>query len=138
MKLIYSKEDTTMSQKPIVLLVMIVFLLPIFAGAVTEKDFEANTAEQLISLCSVSPDDPLYHQALNFCHGYFEGAYQYYEAMTSGPKGIKFVCVPDPLPSRNYAIGRFIEWAKSNPQYMQERPVEAEFRFMMETWPCKP
>jgi hypothetical protein len=137
MKLIYSKEDTTMSQKPIVLLVMIVFLLPIFAGAVTEKDFEANTAEQLISLCSVSPDDPLYHQALNFCHGYFEGAYQYYEAMTSGPKGIKFVCVPDPLPSRNYAINKFLEWAESNPQYMQERPVEAEFRFMMETWPCK-
>ena len=126
-----------MSHKTIFLLLVIVLLLPGFAGAVTEKDFEANTAGQLISLCSVSPDDPLYHQAVNFCHGYFEGAYQYYEAMTSGPKGIKFVCVPDPLPSRNDAIGMFIEWAKSNPQHMQERPVEAEFRFLMETWPCK-
>jgi hypothetical protein len=57
--------------------------------------------------------------------------------MTSGPKGIKFVCVPDPLPSRNDAIDRFIKWAESNPQHMDERPVEAEFRFLMQTWPCK-
>jgi hypothetical protein len=127
-----------MTQKPIVLLVMLVLLLPGLATAVTEKDFEANTAQQFISLCSVSADDPLYHPAINFCHGYFEGAYQYYEAMTSGPKSDKFVCVPDPLPSRNKAIGMFIEWAKRNPQYMQERPVEAEFRFLRETWPCKP
>ena len=126
-----------MTPKPIVLTVMLVLLLPCLAGAATEKDFEANTAKQLISLCSVSPDAPLYHQAINFCHGYFEGAYQYYEAMTSGPQGIQFVCVPDPLPSRNYAIGKFIEWAQSNPQHMNERPVEAEFRFLMETWPCK-
>jgi hypothetical protein len=127
-----------MNPRPIVLLVVIGCLLPGFAGAVTEKDFEADTARQFISLCTVAPDDPLYHQAVNFCHGYFEGAYQYYEAMTSGPKGIKFVCVPDPLPSRNEAIGMFIEWAESHPQYMDERPVEAEFRFLMETWPCTP
>jgi hypothetical protein len=126
-----------MRQMPIVLLVVIVFLLPAFAGAVAETDFEVNTAQQFVSLCSVSPDDPFYHQAINFCHGYFEGAYQYYEAMSSGPKGIKFVCVPKPLPSRNEAIARFLEWAKSNPQHMEERPVEAEFRFLMETWPCK-
>jgi hypothetical protein len=126
-----------MIRKPFVLLVMLVLLLPGLATAVTEKDFEANSARQFVDLCSVSPDDPLYHQAVNFCHGYFEGAYQYYEAMTSGPKGIKFVCVPDPLPSRNDAIDLFIKWAESNPQYMNERPVEAEFRFLMETWPCK-
>jgi hypothetical protein len=126
-----------MIRKPFVLLLMFVLLLPGLATAVTEKDFEANTARDFINLCTVSPDDPLYHQAINFCHGYFEGAYQYYEAMTSGPKGIKFVCVPDPLPSRNDAIGKFIEWAESNPQHMDERPVEAEFRFLMETWPCK-
>ena len=126
-----------MNRKPIVLLLMLVLLLPGLAAAVTEKDFEVSTARQFISLCAVSPDDPFYHQAVNFCHGYFEGAYQYYDAMTSGPKAFKFVCVPDPLPSRNEAIGRFIEWSKSNPQYMDERPVEAEFRFLKETWPCK-
>ena len=39
--------------------------------------------------------------------------------------------------ARNEAIARFLEWAKSNQQYMSERAVEAEFRFLMETWPCK-
>jgi hypothetical protein len=126
-----------MNKKTIAFLFVLGLLLPGLAGAVTEKDFEANTARDFISLCTATPDDPLYHQAINFCHGYFEGAYQYYEAMTSGPKGIKFVCVPDPLPSRNDAIDRFIKWAESNPQHMDERPVEAEFRFLMETWPCK-
>ncbi len=126
-----------MNQKPIVLLVVIVCLLPGFAGAVTEKDFEAETTQALINLCTASADDPLYHQAINFCHGYLVGAYHYYQAQTSGPKSIKFVCMPDPEPSRNEAIGMFIEWAKSRPQYWQERPVETEFRFLMETWPCK-
>jgi hypothetical protein len=126
-----------MNKKTIAFLFVLGLLLPGLAGAVTEKDFEANTARDFISLCTATPDDPLYHQAINFCHGYFEGAYQYYEAMTSGPKGIKFVCVPDPLPSRNDAIDRFIKWAESNPQHMDERPVEAEFRFLMQTWPCK-
>jgi hypothetical protein len=46
--------------------------------------------------------------------------------------------MPDPEPSRNEAIGMFIEWAKSHPQHWQERPVETEFRFLIETWPCKP
>ena len=126
-----------MTKQLIVIFSILVFLLPGFAGAVSEKDFEVHTAQEFINLCTVSPDDPLYHQAINFCHGYFEGAYQYYESMTSGPDSVKFVCVPDPLPSRNKAIGMFIEWAKSNSQYMQERPVEAEFRFLQETWPCK-
>ena len=129
-----------MTQKPIALIViMIVFLLPVsgFAEGVAEKDFEAQTADQFIRLCSASPDDPLYHQALNFCRGFFEGAYQYYEALTSGPKGLRFVCVPVPKPSRDEAIARFVEWAKSNSQYMNEWPVEAEFRFLRETWPCK-
>ena len=127
-----------MAQKSIVLLVVIVFLLPGFAGAVSKKDFEAQTTENIINLCTASPGDPLYHQAINFCHGYLVGAYHYYKAEASGPKGIKLVCPPDPEPSRNEAIGMFIEWAKSHPQHWSERPVETEFRFLMETWPCKP
>ena len=126
-----------MTPKSIFLLVVIVFLLPGFAGAVTEKDFQAETTQDLLNLCTASADDPLYHQAVNFCHGYLVGAYQYYEAVSSGPKGIKFVCPPDPVPSRNDSINEFIEWAKAHPQHMGESPVETEFRFLMEEWPCK-
>ena len=46
------------------------------------------------------------------------------------------VCLPDPLPSRNEAIDMFIKWVKARPQYWKERPVETEFRFLMERWPC--
>jgi len=127
-----------MTPKSIVLLVVIVFLLPGFAGAVTEKDFQAETTQDLLNLCTASADDPFYHQAVNFCHGYLVGAYQYYEAVSSGPKGIKFVCPPDPVPSRNDSINEFIEWAKAHPQHMGESPVETEFRFLMEKWSCKP
>ena len=126
-----------MTPKSIVLLLMIVFLLPGFAGAVTEKDFQAETTQDFLNLCTASPDDPLYHQAVNFCHGYLVGAYQYYEAVSSGPKGIDLVCFSNPEPSRNEAIGMFIEWAKAHPQYWEEKPVETEFRFLMEKWPCK-
>ena len=126
-----------MTPKSIVLLVVIVFLLPGFAGAVTEKDFQAETTQDLLNLCTASADDPLYHQAVNFCHGYLVGAYQYYDAVSSGPKGIDLVCFSNPEPSRNEAIGMFIEWAKVHPQYWGEKPVETEFRFLMEKWPCK-
>jgi hypothetical protein len=127
-----------MTPKSIVFILVIVFVLHGFAGAVTEKDFQAETTQNIVNLCTASTDDPLYHQAINFCHGYLVGAYHYYDAQSSGPKGIKFVCPPNPVPSRNDSINMFIEWAKARPQHWKERPVETEFRFLMEKWPCKP
>ena len=129
-----------MNPKSIALAVVtIVFLSPVsgFAAEVAETDFEVNTAQQFVNLCTAMPDDPLYAAAINFCYGYFEGAYQYYDAMTSGPKGNKFVCVPEPKPTLKDAVMMFMEWTQSNTQYMNERPVEAQFRFLMQKWPCK-
>ena len=88
-----------MTKKSIILLLTVGFLLPDFAGAVSEKDFEIQSTENLINLCTVAPDDPLYHQAINFCHGFLVGAYRYYEAAESGPAGVKLFCEPDPSPS---------------------------------------
>jgi len=56
-----------MRRKPIVWLFAAMILLPGLAGAVSEKDFEAHTTENLINLCTASPDEPLYppgHQFL--------------------------------------------------------------------------
>jgi len=120
------------------LLFVMVFLLPVFAGAVSEKDFEVETTENLINLCTTPVDDPLHNHAINFCHGYLAGAYNYYEAISSGPKGIQLVCLSDPSPSRNDAIAMFIEWVKTHPQHLGDKPVETQFRFLIEKWPCKP
>ena len=127
-----------MRRMTLVLLLAVAISFPGFASAVSEKDFEAKTTEEMIKLCTVSPDDPLYHQAINFCHGYLVGAFHYYEVTSMGPAGIKLVCLPDPRPSRNTSIDMFIEWANSHRQYWNEPPVETEFRFLMEKWPCKP
>jgi hypothetical protein len=127
-----------MTRKSIILLLVIVFSLPGLANAVSEKDFEVETTENLINLCTAPVDDPLHNHAINFCHGYLVGAFHYYEVVASGPKGLQLVCAPDPRPSRNAVFGMFIDWAKTHPQYWSEPPVESEFRFLMEKWPCKP
>ena len=120
------------------LLFVLVFLLPVFAGAVSENDFEVQTTENLINLCTTPVEDPLHNHAINFCHGYIAGAYHYYEAISAGPEGIQLVCFPDSPPSRNDAIAMFIEWVNTHPQHLGEKPVETQFRFLMETWPCQP
>jgi hypothetical protein len=125
-----------MKFKAYLLLVSAFLLLPVWAGAVSDKDFEVQTTEELLNLCTASPGDPLYRQAVNFCHGYLVGAYKYYEAAHSGPNAQKLVCLPNPPPERSDAIAMFIEWAKAHPPYWKEPPVETEFRFLTEKWPC--
>jgi hypothetical protein len=49
----------------------------------------------LINLCTASPDDPLYSQAVHFCHRYLVGAFHYYEASTAGPKAHPIVYLPE-------------------------------------------
>lgn len=128
-----------MKSKFIFYLVMALFLMPgfAFAGAVSQQDFQVDTTEQLLNLCSATPDDPFYTHAMNFCHGYLVGAYDYYEAAHAIGKGPKMVCFPDPPPSRNDAINMFVEWAKAHPQYWQKKPVNTEFRFLTEKYPCE-
>lgn len=106
------------------------------AGAVTKTDFEVKNTQSLLNLCTASSNDPLYKEAVNFCHGYLVGAFHFYKALHSGPEGMKLVCFPDPPPTRNEAINQFIVWAESRSEHMNEAPVETEFRFLSETWPC--
>jgi hypothetical protein len=97
-----------MRRKTIGFLFLLVFLPPVIAHAVSEKDFEVQSTENIVNLCTVSPDDPLYHQAINFGHGHLVGAFHYYEATSMGPAGVKLVCSPDPRPSRNTTIDMLI------------------------------
>ena len=110
--------------------------IPFTALAVDTTDFEMKTTRNLLNLCTASPEDNLYAEAVNFCHGYLIGAYHYYETSKKGPNAQSQICVPEPKPSRNDTIDMFVKWAKANKQYHNELPVETEFRFLMETWPC--
>lgn len=47
----------------------------------------------------------------------------------------RYVCIPDPPPSRTYAIGEFEKWTQANPEQLQEQAIDAIFRFLGETYP---
>ena len=126
-----------MLRRLIGLMFVAVLLLPGLALAVEPEDFQVTATRELIDLCSTHPDDPLYAQAIHFCHGYLVGAVHYYLASMSGPGSVKLVCLPEPRVSRTEAVKMFVDWAKAHPQYMDELPVETEFRFLIEKWPCK-
>lgn len=110
---------------------------PSLAGEIGVEDFQVKTTKDLFDLCAAPDSEPLASQALHFCHGYLVGAFHYYAASVSGPNGLPLVCPPDPRPSRNDTIAMFVQWVKDRPQYWDELPVETEFRFLIEIWPCQ-
>ena len=80
-----------MKQFLLALIITGLVLAPIMAGATDEMDFQVKTTENLIGLCTTKPGDPLYAQAVNFCHGYLVGAFHYDQARTAGPEGHRLV-----------------------------------------------
>lgn len=48
------------------------------AKPVEPVDFEVDTAQNIFNLCTASTSDPLYREAITFCHAYLAGAYDYY------------------------------------------------------------
>jgi Rap1a immunity proteins len=104
---------------------------------VTDEDFVAQKTQNLLNLCTASPQDTRYREAIHFCHGYLVGAYHYHQAETADKQELKMFCAPEPKPSRNETIAMFISWAQQHPENMNESPVETEFRFLSEKWPCK-
>lgn len=125
-----------MKRMLIVMLLIGACFAPLRAEALTEEDFTIRTTEALMNLCTASPDDPAYTAAINFCHGYLIGSLHFHMAETAGDESKRLVCFPNPSPTRNEGVKMFIDWAKSHPEYMKDFPVETEFRFLVETWPC--
>lgn len=111
---------------------------PGWAGAVSEDDFELDTTGDLVELCTAPSSDPLQREAVSFCVGFLVGAYHYHVAENAGPAGNPMCCPPDPPPKRSKVGEMFLDWVKKHPQYMEDEPVETWFRFLIETYPCKP
>jgi hypothetical protein len=120
------------------MILAVLMITPGLAGELGVEDFEVKTTKNLIDLCTAPPEEPLFSQAVHFCHGYLIGAYHYYEASVSGPNAHRIVCPPEDRPSRDETIQEFLQWAKDHPEHWNELPVETEFRFLTEIWPCNP
>lgn len=105
--------------------------------AATEEDFLVKTTGNLIDLCSAPREDPLYTAAVNFCEGFMVGAYRYHVASVQAEGGKPLVCPPNPPPSRDESVARFIAWSRAHPEAMNTTPVEGLFEFLSQSFPCR-
>ena len=115
-------------------------LVAIFSSAhtlaVTPENYDVTTTGDLVELCSVSADDPLYEAAMGFCLGYIDAAMDYHAALTAGPKYNAIVC-PKGTVSREEVVGVVLEWSKTNAQHLQsEAPIHGVMRAIVAKWPC--
>ena len=107
------------------------------ALAIEKDDFDAKTALQLANLCRAQPADPNYVAAIHFCEGFMVGAYRYHQATLDGPSTREVICLPEAAPSRDGAAAKFVAWLDGHPQYREDDAVEAQFKWLTDTWPCK-
>ncbi len=127
-----------MKGKWMILVLAVLLCAPGWAGAVSEDDFELDTAGDLVTLCTAPESDPLHREAVSFCFGFLVGSYHYHAAEYGGPTKSPLVCPPDPPPPRAKVVKNYMNWLEKHPQYMDEDAVETWFRYLIETYPCKP
>lgn len=112
-------------------------LLPIAGWAATEQDFHVRTTRDLITLCSTPAGDPLHTAAVNFCEGFLVGAYQYHTLSVKTEGRAPLVCPPEPPPSRDESVIRFIQWSKAHDAVLETPPVAGMFEFLAQAFPCR-
>lgn len=129
--------------------IVVMGCLAIQSQAATKDNFLARDTQDIVELCSVSPNDALYTQAIHFCHGYLVGAFHYQKVFYSRPGFSPLVCLPKPNPSatetlaehiglsRTKIIAEYIQWAKNNPEYLKEPAVDTLMKFLIDEFPCK-
>ena len=106
------------------------------AQAAEEEDFEIKDTSDLVMLCAADPASEVYTAAINFCHGFAVGAFQYYSTLETVAPGNKFVCISEPRMSRNDAIAAFVEWVKPKTELHAKPAVDSLFAWLTATYPC--
>ncbi len=106
------------------------------SAAVTESQFPPNTVRDLIAICSADKGDPLMTAAVNFCHGFAEGAVIVEEAHES-QKGVrKLFCLPAPRPPRGSELTAFVAWANEQPARLDMPAIDGMFIYLAGKFPC--
>ena len=111
-------------------------LVPSVAFAVTEADFAAKTTGDLVNLCAADPKEPMGTAALNFCHGFAQGAVSVVMEEAMASKRPKLFCFPNPSPPRTQTLNEFVTWARANPAHLNETPADGLFGFLRQRFPC--
>ena len=114
-----------------------VFATPTLApAAVTESQFPPNTVRDLIAICSADKDDPRMTAAVNFCHGFVEGAVIVEEANESHKGARKLFCLPSPRPPRGSELTNFTAWANEQLARLDMPSIDGIFIYLAQRFPC--
>ena len=105
------------------------------AQAAAAPHYRLHTAAELSRLCATPASDSDQVTAVAFCHGVLAGAYGYFLSVT--PVADRFVCPPNPAPTRTQVANGFVAWLKARPQYNSDGAIDALFRYAAEAFPCK-
>lgn len=105
------------------------------AHAAPPEHFALRSAGDLARLCGTPSSDKDAATALAFCHGVLAGAYGYFTSAT--PAADRFICTPNPAPTRTQVANGFVGWMKARPQFEKDGAIDALFRFAAEAYPCK-
>ncbi len=108
---------------------------PAAKAAITDADFPPKTVRDLIALCAPAQDDPRLTGAINYCHGYAEGAVVVEEAHARR-SGRRMFCLPNTPPDSGRELGQFITWANADPSRLDEPAVDGMFLYLAQQYPC--
>jgi Rap1a immunity proteins len=106
------------------------------AAPVTESEFPPKTVRDLIAICAPEPSDPMMTAAVNFCHGYAEGAVDVEEAHEAQKGTRKLFCLPTPPPPRGAELSSFITWATAQPARLDMPAIDGMFIYLAGKYPC--
>jgi hypothetical protein len=105
-------------------------------AAVTDSQFPPGTVRDLIAICSADKDDPRMTVAVNFCHGFVEGAVIVEEANESHKGARKLFCLPSPRPPRGSELASFTAWANEQPARLDMPSIDGVFIYLAQRFPC--
>jgi len=106
------------------------------SAAVMESEFPPRTVRDLIAICAPEPSDPMMTAAVNFCHGYAEGAVDVEEAHEAQRGARKLFCLPTPPPPRGSELTSFITWANEQPARLDMPAIDGMFIYLAGKYPC--
>lgn len=106
------------------------------SAAVTQADFPPNTVRDLIEICAPDQSDPMLTAAVNFCHGFAEGAVIVEEAHEAQRGARKLFCLPSPRPPRGSELSSFIAWANEEPTRLNMPAIDGMFIYLAGKYPC--
>lgn len=108
------------------------------SAGVLPSTFHVRTVSDLATLCGASPGQTNAEAATYLCHGFLMGVGQYHAA-THPPGGEvpPLFCPPNPPPTVAQAAASFAAWARSNPQFANDRAVDGLTRWAQASFPCR-